>query len=71
MTPDGELDAQALGQDLLLALVNCLTADQTEPDAHASFQEPGRLAQFEVMLVAKPHRVDRMKTICDALGVSD
>ncbi len=62
---------RALEQDLLLALLNCLTPEDKRHHAPVDVRRPSILVQFEAILAANPHRLLRTRDICDALVISE
>jgi AraC-like DNA-binding protein len=63
--------ARALEQDLLYALVNCLTADDTQEDAAASRRHAEIMARFEDVLASHDDRQLSMTKICAAIDVRE
>lgn len=66
-------DAQAahgLEQQLLHALIECLSTGLTDNETSAARRHRGILARFEDLLETQPDRSLRMAEICAALGVS-
>jgi AraC-like DNA-binding protein len=61
---------RAIEQDLILALVNCLTADEAKPVERPRLWQPSKLTQFEAMLSAEPYRLPRTQDVCEAIGMS-
>ena len=62
---------RALEQDLILALVTCLTTGEVGEDLAIRRQQVAVLVQLEAMFVANPFGMLRMKDICSSIGVSE
>jgi AraC-like DNA-binding protein len=61
---------RALEQDLIMALVNCLIARDSDDFVDTGQQEPGISVRFEAMLSAKPYELLRVRDICNGLGIT-
>ena len=61
--------AHGLEQQLLHALIECLSTGLTDNEPSAPRRHRGILARFEDLLVAEPSL--RMASICAALGISE
>lgn len=62
---------RALEQDLILALVTCLTTGEIYEDQAIRRRQVTVLARLEAMLEANPFRILRTREICDSIGVSE
>jgi len=62
---------RALEQDLILALVTCLTIGEVGKDQAIRRRQVAVLVQLEAMLAAHPFRILHTREICDAIGVSE
>jgi AraC-like DNA-binding protein len=62
---------RALEQDLLHALVNCLTADGTQEDAVANRRHAEIMARFEAILASRDDRPLSMAEVCSAVDVGE
>ena len=63
--------ARALEQDLLHALVNCLTDDHTREDAAANRRHAEIMARFEDVLASHDDRQPSMAEVCTAIDVGE
>jgi AraC-like DNA-binding protein len=63
--------ARALEQDLLHALVSCLTADDTKEDAAANRGHAEIMARFEAVLASRDDRPLPMTEVCAAVDVGE
>jgi AraC-like DNA-binding protein len=61
---------RALEQDLILALVNCLSDSDRDDVADTGREIPDISVRFEAMLSARPYELLRVMEICDAIGVT-
>jgi AraC-like DNA-binding protein len=71
--PQVFVDAQAvhgLEQQLIHAVVDCLSAGSADVGSEAARQHQDVMAHFERLLQSQPERAARMTDICAALGVS-
>jgi AraC-like DNA-binding protein len=63
--------ARALEQDLILALITCLTSGEVRADGAARRRQANALVRFEEALAAHPYRPQRMADVCRAISVSE
>jgi len=63
--------ARAIEQDLLHALVNCLTTDEVHLDAGARQRRASIMARFEDVLASHSDRQPPMPELCAAVGVPE
>ena len=63
--------ARALGQDLVWALVTCLSDSKPQEDLTVTGLAPGLMARFEAALVRGGERLLEIPDICVTLGISE
>lgn len=63
--------ARALEQDLIWALVNCLTPCGKQDNGAGTHCDPGMSEAFEALLAARPHEVLPISEISGALGITE
>jgi AraC-like DNA-binding protein len=63
--------ARALEQDLVLALIRCLTSGEVRGDRAARRRQADALVRFEEALAAHSFRPQRMADVCRAISVSE
>jgi AraC-like DNA-binding protein len=63
--------ARALEQDLIWALMTCLTTAEPQEVSAVQRDQVRILVQFEEVLAANPCRLLRMPELCSAIGVSE
>jgi AraC-like DNA-binding protein len=63
--------ARALEQDLILALIRCLTSVEVRADGAARRRQANALVRFEEVLAAHPYRPQRVADVCRAIRVSE
>ena len=61
---------RALEQDLILALINCLSDSDCDDVADAGREIPSISVRFEAMLATSPYHMLRVIDICDAIGIT-
>jgi AraC-like DNA-binding protein len=62
---------RAIEQDLISALVTCLTSGEVQVDSAARHRQAGTLVRFEEALATHPFRLQRIADICGTIGVSE
>jgi AraC-like DNA-binding protein len=63
--------ARSLQQDLILALVTCLTTAAVRDETAAQKLHARIMIRFEEVLLAHLHRALRLRELCELIGVSD
>jgi AraC-like DNA-binding protein len=62
--------ARGLEQELIYALVQCLSAGPVGADGDSAVQQTRLMARFEQMVIAHPRQSLSVSDICSALGVA-
>ena len=62
---------RALEQELILALITCLTTGQVLQDHAVKRDQAAVLFQLEAMLAAQPYKLLHTQDICRTIGVSE
>jgi AraC-like DNA-binding protein len=62
---------RGLEQDLILALVSCLTSEEAHAESAILHHQAAMLVQFEALLAEQPYRQIPVSDICNKIGVSD
>jgi AraC-like DNA-binding protein len=61
---------RAVEQDLILALVNCLTTGAAQKGSRLRHQQASLMVRVEALLASHPHRLLRLRDICSELSTS-
>jgi AraC-like DNA-binding protein len=63
--------AHSLEQELMHALVTCLTSGDAPAESHATLRHTAVMAGFEDVLAAHPDHTPLIPELCETLGASD